>query len=300
MNEYFPSQENIKEGVSLICSLKNRNENLGKALPSWTCNPHINEIIIVDWDSDEPVQEIVDRHQNGKIMLAHVLNQPKWIASWAHNLAARLTSYSQILKLDADIVLSGDFFEKCVISPGSFFAGNLLLARSDNERHLQGQMYFYRDDFFEINGFDERITTYGWEDEDIVNRLEFDTKEIIRQRKKSGKYWLLPCLRIRRWLPPNLRNIYTKFYNKQKKQVMQTRCQRGQRRKRKDISPDLLYHIPHTDEKRVAHQNVHPDKLHIENRRNQLKVRIPWNAQYAMKQYDITKIDDYTLICRMK
>ena len=57
----------IKEGISLITAVKNRSEKLEKILPNWLSFPEINEIIIVDWDSDNSIEPIIQKYQNEKI-----------------------------------------------------------------------------------------------------------------------------------------------------------------------------------------------------------------------------------------
>ena len=299
MQEPFPSESDIKEGISLICAVKNRNENLNKALGTWIKNPDINEIVIVDWDSDEPIGEVVEKYQDGRITLAHVPNQPKWVLTWAYNLAARLTSYSKILKLDADILLSNDFFKKCELTPASFLAGNWRNMKSEDEKHISGQMFLYRDDFFSINGFDERITTYGYDEEDLYDRLEMGIEKILKERKNFLRYRWTSRIRLRKVLPPALREKYAKFFLKcqQEKQIKRKNKHKYER---KDIPMTCLKHLTHSNDTRVAYQDVDPNKLIEEAKLNRFKVTEPWNKQYEMKQFEISKLDENTLLCRMK
>jgi len=295
----FPSEHEIKEGVSLICAVKNRNENLDKALGTWIKHPEVDEIIIVDWDSDEPIEDVAKKHQDGRIKVAHVPNQPRWILSWAYNLAARLTSYSKILKLDADILLSDDFFQECELSPKSFFAGNLRKAVSRNDVYLNGQMFLYRKDFFSVNGFDERITTYGHDEDDLYGRLELGIKRITAERSKMGKLRWYSLIRFRTFLPPIIRKRYAKIYSN-----IQLKKQDKQKVKgiyeRKDIPLGCMKHIEHSDLLRVAHQDVNPKNLMIEGKKNRILAKTPWSNAFIMKQFEISKLDENEFLCRAK
>ena len=168
----WPYKSGIREGVSLITALKNRKEPLEEALQTWLAHDQIDEIIILDWGSDESLIPLVQKYQNGKIVLAVVKNQPGWVLSYAFNLAARLSSRTRLLKLDSDIRLLPDFFRHHRLSPDFFFTGNCEIARNDNELHLSGTFYAYRNDFFRANGYNEFITSYGWDDTDIYLRIE--------------------------------------------------------------------------------------------------------------------------------
>lgn len=163
--------EKISEGISLFTAVKNRCEMLEAALQTWITHDEIDEIIILDWDSDESLKPLVQKYQNGKIMLAVVKDQPKWVLSFAYNLAARLTTRTKILKIDADVKILPGFFESHLLSPGKYFSGNWRIRRDDNEMHLNGVVYLLREDFFRVNGYNEFIKFYGWDDSDLYQRL---------------------------------------------------------------------------------------------------------------------------------
>lgn len=167
-----PIHREIENGISLFTAIKNRKETFEEALKTWITFDQIDEIIIVDWDSDESLLPIIEKYQNGKIYLAVVKDQPKWILSHAYNLAARLTTKDKVLKVDADIKLLPGFFENHDLKPGKFYSGNWAIGRNENETHLNGNAYFFRNDFYNVNGYNEYIKSYGWDDTDLFTRLE--------------------------------------------------------------------------------------------------------------------------------
>ncbi|MCF8235818.1 MAG: glycosyltransferase [Bacteroidales bacterium] len=167
-----PNTNQIEKGISLCTAIKNRAEIFEDALKTWVKHDEIDEIIIVDWTSDESLLQLVQKYQNGKIFLARVENQKKWILAPAFNLAARLTSKDKILKLDADVKLLPGFFQKHELKQGMFYSGDWRKARNENETHLNGNLFLFRADFFKVNGYNEFFKTYGWDDSDLFSRLE--------------------------------------------------------------------------------------------------------------------------------
>tara|TARA_R110002051_G_scaffold324991_2_gene425078 strand:+ start:1567 stop:2367 length:801 start_codon:yes stop_codon:yes gene_type:complete len=156
----------IEKGISVYCPCGNREDNLRFAIDSWLKCEEIDEIVIVDWNSDTPVSIT-----HPKIVLVRVPNVKWKNSAHALNLGARFTRYDKICKLDVDYVISRDFFKLHELSARKFFAGDFKQARDLNERHLHGFLYTYRADFFTVNGFTEKVETYGWEDTDMYERL---------------------------------------------------------------------------------------------------------------------------------
>jgi len=158
-------------GVSIVTVCKNREESLREVLPTWVQQKNIDEIIILDWSSDTSLKPLIDSFNDSRIVLLDAPNQDKWILSHAYNLAIRMCSYENILKLDSDVKIMDDFVSTHDLKKGMFFTGNWEKARDDNEKHLNGVLYVTREDFLEVNGYNEFIKTYGWDDSDLYHRL---------------------------------------------------------------------------------------------------------------------------------
>lgn len=163
----------IKQGVSLVTCCMNRSENLLKAIPTWLQCQEINQIIIVDWGSKTSVRDEITAVgiHDSRILVARVNNQPHWILSYAFNFGFRIAGYDKILKTDADIQISSQFFQQNPLRPGTFLSGDWRTANKGQE-HINGFFYVRREDLLSIKGFNEYITTYGWDDDDIYFRLE--------------------------------------------------------------------------------------------------------------------------------
>lgn len=166
------------KGWSMVTCCMNRQENLLANIGSWLNCHWLDEIIIIDWSSDQPVNNVLningfDQHPNfSKIRIYRVEHQSKWVLTWAFNLAIALTKYQNIIKIDCDIYLKSNFltinnnFE--MINQGCFYTGNW---EQSHQIHLNGQMVINRNDFFLVNGYNEFIINYGYDDTDLYQRL---------------------------------------------------------------------------------------------------------------------------------
>lgn len=159
-------------GISLVTCAMNREENLLRALATWLACPEIAEIVIIDWSSTAPVAEALARAgiADPRIRLVRVEGEPRWVLSWAFNAGFRLAKGDRILKADADIVLDGGFFAQNHLAPGRFIAGNWRNAE-EGQAHVNGFFFVHRADLAAVGGFNEQITTYGWDDDDLYTRL---------------------------------------------------------------------------------------------------------------------------------
>jgi hypothetical protein len=162
-----------RPGISLVTCCKNRNANLLRALPTWLDQPEIDEIVIVDWCSDTPVAEEIAAAgiADPRLRIARVEDEPRWILSYAFNLGFRLARRDRILKVDADIMLDPGFFARNPLPSQSFIAGNWRRAEQ-GQSFVNGFFYIHRADLMAENGFNEHITTYGWDDDELYERLE--------------------------------------------------------------------------------------------------------------------------------
>jgi len=168
-----------KEGISLICACKNRTEALKVSLASWACFKQIKEIIIVDWNSDTPIQYDLPFYPNVKII--RVENQKYFNQPQPLNLALSFCSYDTILKVDCDYIfnpyLGYNFFEKHLIDDYCFVCGDKTETTIEDKVkpyyiYLRGFLYIKKKFLEKIGGWNENYKEYyGGEDEEIENRL---------------------------------------------------------------------------------------------------------------------------------
>lgn len=189
--QLVPEWVDTGAGVSIVTCAMNRTENLLKALPTWLACSEVTEVVLVDWSSKEPVAialtaaGIADR----RIRIVRVDGEPRWILSYAFNIGFRFAHGASIVKTDADIQLKPDFFNRNPLQPGQFIAGDWRRAAKGQE-HINGFFYLARDDLRKIKGFNEYIITYGWDDDDIYERMVESGLE--RQCVDVESLWHIP------------------------------------------------------------------------------------------------------------
>ena len=165
-------RSNHCEETSIVAACMNRNTTIILALESWIKAECVGEIILVDWSSEPPLVSNLPPKilSDSRLHVARVQEVNKWTLSWAVNFAASLATSKAILKLDCDTIISSDFISYHPFSRGVFYSGNTS-DFDENSHHLNGILYTYSSDFWKVGGYDERIQSYGWEDDDLFNRL---------------------------------------------------------------------------------------------------------------------------------
>lgn len=192
------AEKAVRPGVSVIAACTDRHPMLARALASWLHADLVRQIVVVDWSSSPPLKDtvdaVVDMHTpmtissaglpNGShatavvpdIHVVRVDGEPQWVMSRAYNLAARLAEFDTLLKVDCDIVVHPHVASAHPIpSRGSnsyFFAGNRVLARTASDFALEDVTLMRRDAFWGVGGYDERIQSYGFEAQDLYQRIE--------------------------------------------------------------------------------------------------------------------------------
>ncbi|UWR08984.1 glycosyltransferase [Ruegeria sp. B32] len=170
--EFKPACE-IQQGLSLVTCCMNRNDHLARTLPTWLSHREIDEIVIVDWSSTTPVAITLEEVaiSDPRVRILRVEDEATWVLSHAYNLGFRATTKMHIIKVDADVLLDPSFFQRNNLADGRLVAGNWRSAEP-GQTHVNGFFSVGRKELLGVNGFDERIVTYGWDDDDLYNRLE--------------------------------------------------------------------------------------------------------------------------------
>lgn len=160
-------------GVAIVAACSNRQESLKQVLPTWLAVKGVREIVIVDWNSYPPLKSVVHPEKDSRLSLYRVMNESSWVLSRAYNLAMNKTTQKYVIRTDCDYSLGSDILDVHDLNEteNGFYSGNWRRARNENEIHLNGAMIMKRDAFWNVGGYDERIQTYGWDDEDLYARL---------------------------------------------------------------------------------------------------------------------------------
>jgi hypothetical protein len=171
--------------ISVISACKNRVDALSISVSSWILFDEIDEIVIVDWNSDKSAKYLTEL--SNKIKVITVPNEQYFNQPQPLNLAAKISTGNNILKLDADTILNPyyNFFDHYKVDETNFVTGiykqNINFVHQPNasakkpHRCLEpiwGTLYLTRENYFKIGGYNENMDEYvAWEDNEIVARL---------------------------------------------------------------------------------------------------------------------------------
>jgi GR25 family glycosyltransferase involved in LPS biosynthesis len=190
--------------ISLITACKNRVDALKISLMSWLNFEEIHEIIITDWNSDDPINYLTEIDPRIKVIRVsdkQYFNQPKPL-----NLAAKIATGDYIIKVDADHIFNSYYngIKKYFPKDDEFTCGSLNFSNpeyydentkeyyvdnsyfftSENRkkyvyayspifRYLVGILFVKKEHFDVVGGYNENFgDCYAFEDEEICNRLE--------------------------------------------------------------------------------------------------------------------------------
>lgn len=196
--------------LSLTVGAKNRYEQLKVSLMSWTLQESIEEILIIDWDSNdinyEELQQIDDR-----IKIVKISNQPLYNHSQVLNTCIKYAKNDHILKMDVDYILNPYIKLNQWLDidwEREFMAGSWNQNILDNKigfiEHLNGFMCIHKKHIQNVGGYNENFTGYGWEDCELYIRLQ----------KELGLVKIIPPISSN-FVPiyhnPHMDNIRTKY-----------------------------------------------------------------------------------------
>ncbi len=153
---------------SLVSVCMNRESHLRRSLPHWLTLPEIDEIVLVDWSTREPFDDLLTL--DPRIRIVRVIDEPRWVLSYPFNLGVREARGDLILKCDADC-LPSPTVARLVPAPGHFYAGDWRTGGPTGKTCANGQCVFTKAQWTEVNGYSELIRRYGHDDGDFYDRL---------------------------------------------------------------------------------------------------------------------------------
>jgi GT2 family glycosyltransferase len=194
--------------ISIISACKNRGKSLSISIASWIQFDEVDEIIVTDWNSDEPIDHLT--RLDSRIKVITVPNEKYFNQPQPLNLAASLVKSEYILKLDSDTVMNPyfNFFDNHTIDNQSFltgtdYTGKLISKLGIYQKYpyikpLWGTLYVTKENYLKIGGYNENMGKYAaWEDTEIFERLsllglnhveiKFDLKTLFSLPHSSKK-----------------------------------------------------------------------------------------------------------------
>lgn len=171
----------ILKGNSILLGCRNRLKNLLKVLKTIILYPNIDEIVVVDWNSDNHLYkntEIINiTKKNPKVKIYTVTDVNLWIHTKVWNLGVLLCRYENIYKIDCEILPNKDFIDQHKLDDNIFYHGHWIdpitnKVKDSNRLQIVGSIFCKRNNLLSNNLWNENIRTYGWEDSDMYNRLK--------------------------------------------------------------------------------------------------------------------------------
>ncbi|MEB3304213.1 MAG: glycosyltransferase family A protein [Cyanobacteriota bacterium] len=157
-------------GLSIVTVCMNRRDHLLATAPRVAAWPHHREHLIVDWSSTVPVRR-EELPGDERVRLLRVEGEGRWNLCRAYNFAMAHAHGELVLKLDADAWPTEAF------DPWSPDLAGPLCAFGSGPGGRRGQFLMERDLFDAVGGFHELLVGYGFDDKDLLARLQQLTGE---------------------------------------------------------------------------------------------------------------------------
>ena len=147
--------------ITVLTTCKDRESNLNKMRKNITKLNHISEHIIIDWSSSELIS--IENEINTRIISKS--NEEFYWASRAYNFGVNYVNTDYVLKLDAETLIDYKKFNEI-----DYLSYDLIILYK--QRYDPGNFLISKHLFEKVNGFNEFLFGWGWEDHDLINRLK--------------------------------------------------------------------------------------------------------------------------------
>ena len=261
--------------VSVISACMNRVDPLSISIQSWAMNDQIDEIVFVDWSSDKSSEHLTKI--SPKIKRVYVPDQKYFNQPQPLNLAFKISSGDQILKLDSDTILNPyfNFFDEFSVDEFSFASG-LYSPGHRCLRPIWGTIFVNRENYEKVGGYNEAMGEFvAWEDDEIVNRFLLLGLEHRRIQALKNTIFAMPHDNKKR-----IENF--KAYNENKQ--IEKKVRALMEKKGYDIEDNIDYAIlsHHTILNRSKFKRYKGDSYYVE----------------PVVDWDITQVDEQNYVCR--
>ena len=155
----------------------NRHDHLKEVVESTNNIDNLLEHILIDFSSDKKIDNSLIKI-NPKLKIITIKNELTWWLARAYNIAFWLAKGNFILKLDADTVLNAEEVNKINL--------NIVDGLVFEHQGGMGNFIIRKNLIQEVNGFNEYIFHWGYDDRDLIDRISsLKPKSIIVENSKK-------------------------------------------------------------------------------------------------------------------
>ena len=168
-----------KSQTTAIITCKGRLEHLKKTVKHFE-NQGFEKIIVVDYDCPDGTYMYLQKY-HPTITPIIVQNKPIFNLSDARNIGAKVAKSSNILFIDADIIMNKGALQEMEdkLCKNSYVRIKSTKKKKRKHNQTEGTVLIKRKDFYLVGEYDTIFDAWGGEDTDLYNRLN----EISRQQK---------------------------------------------------------------------------------------------------------------------
>lgn len=157
------------KNISVVTCSMNREKNLIENVKNVKRLEKTYEHIIIDWNSSQKISNTV---KDDKIKIFRFENEAFWWHNKAYNAGFHLASSDYVLKIDADVVINHEKFNKL-----KYWNYDLIVFF--DKPNDPGNFLIKKDLFDKINGFNEYMWQWGWgQDHDLISRARRSSKDV--------------------------------------------------------------------------------------------------------------------------
>jgi glycosyltransferase involved in cell wall biosynthesis len=149
---------------SIVTPNRNRLSHLKNVLPTWQRAAEVDEIVIVDYGSDQPISASQFESQD-KVRIVQVLNTDQWRIGHAINIGVDFASHENICKIDSDTLIDDHAWLCRLDFDKKFYRGHYQTTVPN------GQALFTKAQWSAIGGYNEWLSGYGFDDSDFYIRM---------------------------------------------------------------------------------------------------------------------------------
>lgn len=177
INNYHHMSSNNLPPLSLTVGVKNRFKQLKISLQSWLNQDDVKDITIIDWDSKDIDKKYLESLDD-RIRVLSFVNKEYYHVAKVLNECIKNAKYDHIIKMDVDYIINPYYQLNQWLEidwETEFMTGCWTQKMMDNSlgfmEYLHGLMICKRENITKINGYNEKLDGYGWEDSDLYGRL---------------------------------------------------------------------------------------------------------------------------------